>query len=152
MTRFLLTALIVLAATTGFAQKEIPVYDSALARSLGADEYGMKSYIFAILKTGPNKTEDKAVRDSLFRGHMDNMTRLAEEGKLVIAGPFGKNDKQFRGLFILNTTSIEDAKQWLAGDAAISAGIFDVEYFPWYGSAALPVYLPVHETISKVKH
>lgn len=151
MTRILVTFSILIMAFAGYAQKETPVYDSVLAKSLGADEYGMKSYIFAILKTGPNKTEDKAVRDSLFRGHMDNINRLAEAGNLVIAGPFGKNDKQYRGIFILNTTSVDDAKKWLSGDAAISAGIFEVEYFPWYGSAALPVYLPVHETISKVK-
>lgn len=152
MTKFLLIVSVLFLTISGFAQKETPIYDSVLARSLGADEYGMKSYIFAILKTGANKTEDKTVRDSLFRGHMDNINRLADEGKLVIAGPFGKNDKQFRGLFILNTTSVDDAKKWLSDDAAISAGIFEVEYIPWYGSAALPVYLPVHETISKAKH
>jgi uncharacterized protein YciI len=152
MTKVLITISILFLAISGFAQKETHAYDSVLAKSLGADEYGMKSYIFAVLKTGPNKIEDKAVRDSLFRGHMDNINRLAEEGNLVIAGPFGKNDKQYRGLFILNTTSVDDAMKWLSEDAAISAGIFEVEYIPWYGSAALPVYLPVHETISKVKH
>jgi len=55
------------------------------------------------------------------------------------------------GVFILNTTSVEEAMKWLSGDAAVNAGIFEVEFIPWYGSAALPAYLPVHEKISKVK-
>lgn len=152
MSRTLIAIFFMIVALSSAAQEDTPVYDSVLARSLGADEFGMKSYIFAILKTGPNKTEDKAIRDSLFRSHMDNINKLAEAGDLVIAGPFGKNDMQFRGIFILNTTSVDEAKKWLSGDASINAGIFEVEYLPWYGSAALPVYLRVHEKISKVKH
>ncbi len=31
-------------------------FDAELAEQLGADEYGMKSYILVILKTGPNET------------------------------------------------------------------------------------------------
>jgi len=151
MVRSIFAILFVVVSIHSLAQNYTPVYDSILARSYGADEYGMKSYVFALLKTGPNKTEDKAVRDSLFRGHMNNINKLADEGNLVIAGPFGKNEKQYRGLFILNTTSVEEAMKWLSGDAAVNAGIFEVEFIPWYGSAALPAYLPVHEKISKVK-
>ncbi|HLO92157.1 MAG TPA: YciI family protein [Lentimicrobium sp.] len=149
--RRLLTLLFISISLAGMAQNETPVYDSVLAKSLGADEYGMKSYTLAILKTGPYNTDSKTERDSLFRGHMDNIKRMADAGQLVIAGPFGKNDKQFRGLFILNTTSVEDARSWLKNDAAINAGIFEVEYIPWYGSAAISTYLPFHERITKSK-
>lgn len=76
----------------------------------------------------------------------------SETGQLVVAGPLGKNDKQYRGIFILNTTSIEEASSWLDNDAAIHAKLFDVDYFPWYGSAALPSYLPVHKKIEKQQH
>ena len=31
-------------------------YDEKLANELGADEYGMKTYVFCILKTGSNTT------------------------------------------------------------------------------------------------
>lgn len=42
-----------------FAQKvddkvaDKPKYDADLAKKLGADPYGMKNYVFVILKTGP---------------------------------------------------------------------------------------------------
>jgi len=66
-----------------------PAYDAALAQSLDADERGMRPYVLAILKTGPRDAEvtDKDERAALFAGHFANMTRLAEEGHLVLAGP-----------------------------------------------------------------
>ncbi len=152
MTKTILLAFLMLWSIAGFTQEVKPTYDSTLAKSLGADDYGMKSYILAILKTGTYQTTDKAILDSLFRGHMDNINRLAESGQLVVAGPMGKNDKQYRGIFILNTTSMEEAAEWLNNDAAINSKLFEVEYFPWYGSAALPAYMPVHKKIEKQQH
>ena len=32
---------------------------------------------------------------------------------------------------------------------AFTAKLLDTKYYPWYGSAALPVYLPVHKEIQK---
>lgn len=126
-------------------------YDSTLARSLGADEYGMKKYVMVILKTGPNQTNDKALLDSLFTGHMNNISRLADEGRLTVAGPFVKNDKGYRGIFILNTASMEEATEWIQQDPTVKEKIFDVELLYWYGSAALPAYLEVHKKIEKQK-
>ncbi|MBN1639561.1 MAG: hypothetical protein JW866_11370 [Ignavibacteriales bacterium] len=133
------------------AQTENPNYSKELADSLGADEYGMKNYIFVILKTGPTIIEDKEKLDELFRGHMDNINRLANEGKLIVAGPFGKNDNEYRGLFVLNVKTIEEAQELLQSDSTIKEGIFEVELYNWYGSAALSEYLKVHEKIEKNK-
>ena len=55
-------------------------YDSTLAKELGADEYGMKNYVFVMLKTGSNKTTDKVLISNSFRGHMENIGRLVDEG------------------------------------------------------------------------
>ena len=43
-----------------------PNYNSTLAFTLGADDNGMKMYVFIILKTGNNTSENKAATDSLF--------------------------------------------------------------------------------------
>jgi uncharacterized protein YciI len=134
-----------------FAQKDNPDYDEKLAASLGGDDYGMKSYIFVILKTGKNTISDKKITDSLFRGHMDNINRLAQSGKLVVAGPLGKNDKTYRGIFILNAKTMEEANALLQMDPAIKANVFEAELFTWYGSAALPEYLKTHSKIEKKK-
>ena len=34
-----------------------------------------------------------------------------EEGKLAVAGPFGKNDKSYRGLYIFNVSTIGEAQK-----------------------------------------
>lgn len=131
------------------ASQEKIKYYPALAAKYGADDYGMKSYTFVILRTGPNKTEDKALLAELFRSHMENINKLSDEGKLIIAGPMGKNDKQYRGIFVLNTTDHQEALEMLKGDRAIAEGVFEADLFSWYGSAALPAYLEVHEKIAK---
>lgn len=151
MKKLLLLTCIIAAALTMQAQdkKTKAPYDEALAKKLGADDYGMKMYIMVILKTGTNTTETKAKTDSLFAGHMANMGKMVEQNKLVIAGPMGKNDKNYRGIFILNTKSMDEAKQLLENDPAIKARVLEPELYNWYGSAALSEYLPFHDKVQK---
>lgn len=144
-------ALFLLLSICSYAQTENPNYDKALAEKLGADEYGMKQYVFVILKTGTVTIEDKAKVSELFNGHLENINRLAEEGKLVVAGPFFKNDKNYRGLFIFNVKTLEEAKALLETDPAVSAQLLEAEMYQWYGSAALGEYLPVHKKIEQKK-
>ncbi len=132
-----------------FSQSENPRYDSTLAKSLGADEYGMKSYILVVLKSGPNNITDQARLDILFKGHMKNIQDLADQGKLIVAGPFGKNAKSYRGIFILNVKTPQEAEVLLAKDPAIRDKVFEPDILEWYGSAALGEYLKVHERIEK---
>jgi uncharacterized protein YciI len=128
-----------------------PNYDKELAEKLGADKYGMKSYFLVILKTGKNTTNDKELIANSFKGHMENMTKLVADKKLIIAGPMGKNDQNYRGIFILsNLKTIEEAKELLQTDLAIKNGLLDFEIFNWYGSAALAEYLPFSDKIWKV--
>jgi uncharacterized protein YciI len=129
-----------------------PNYDQILAKQLGGDDYGMKSYFLVILKTGTNTTAHKEQINASFRGHLDNINKLAEQGKLVVAGPLGPNDQQYRGIFILNNiTTTEEAKELLDTDPAINNGLLAYDLFTWYGSAALPEYLPFSDKIWKLK-
>lgn len=129
-----------------------PIYDQQLATKLGADNYGMKNYYLVILKTGSNTTNDQQLIKTSFRGHMNNINRLVKENKLIVAGPFGKNNKNYRGLFILNNIkSIDQANELLLTDPAIKNGLLDYEIFSWYGSAALPEYVPYSDKIWKTK-
>jgi len=125
-------------------------YDKTLADSLGADDYGMKMYVLVLLKTGPAKIDDKRTVDSLFAGHLKNIQRLANEGKLSVAGPLQKNDKNYRGIFILNVRTPEEAKSLLQTDPAVQTQLLDAELYGWYGSAALPMYLPASEKINRL--
>lgn len=141
--------LIGIQSSTNVLSQTNPAYDAELAQKLGADEFGMKSYFFVLLKTGSVVIENKSIRDSLFAGHLRNIGRLADEGKLVLAGPLGKNQHQYRGLFILSCKSMAQADSILLTDPAVAAKLLEAEVFNWYGSAALPSYLEVHKKIEK---
>jgi len=130
--------------------KPAPVYDAALAKSLGADEHGMRSYVLVILKTGPKKATDKAERAKIFEGHFANMNRLAEDKKLAVAGPLdGKEDR--RGIFILATGDIDEAKTWVETDPVIISGEMVAEYHKFFSSAALMMVNEVHGKLEKPK-
>jgi len=143
----LLTLLLTILVISVHAQQK--GYDAELAKKLGADDMGMKNYVLVLLKTGPANITDKILRDSLFMGHMKNINMLADSGKLVVAGPFGKNSDGLRGLFILNTPSIDVAREMLRTDPTIRENIFEALYYPWYGSAALSEYLEAARKIEK---
>lgn len=149
MKKVFLTLLLVTNINLLFSQEANAAYDEKLAKSLNADERGMKQYVFCILKTGSNTTATAEEKTNLFKGHMDNIGRLAKEGKLVVAGPFMKNDRNYRGIYIFNVATIEEAKALVETDPAVKANIFEVELTPWYGTAALQETLKIHEKISK---
>ena len=125
-------------------------FDAELAKKVGADKNGMRPYVLAILKTGPKDAEIKGdERKAIFKGHFDNMNRLAKEGKLAVAGPFNDPDRKYRGLFILAVSTVEEAKPLAETDPAVKAGILIVEYVPWYGSASLMLSNEFHEKVAK---
>jgi len=126
-------------------------YDSTLAKSLGGDDFGMKKYVLVILKTGTNTSADKEQTQKLFAGHMTNIQRLVELNKLIVAGPLGKNEMTYRGIFILNVSTFEEANTLLETDPAIKEKLLEPELFFWYGSAALPKYLEYSDKIWKTK-
>jgi len=129
-----------------FAQNS--VYDSVLAKKLGADEYGMKKYVMAFLKTGPVQLKDSVQRRQLLMAHLKNIQRLAKEGKLIVAGPFMDNQK-IEGIFIFNVESVEEAKELTATDPAVKAGALEMELHPWYGSASLVEIPALHGKVQR---
>lgn len=138
-------------ASICFGQNLNPQLDTTLAKQLGADQYGMKMYVLVILKSGKNKSKDKQFIDSCFTGHMANIGKLVETKQLIVAGPFGKNTNDYRGLFILNVSTNEEALKLLESDPAIKEKLLKAELYPWYGSAALSEYLGTHDKIWKEK-
>ncbi len=125
-----------------------PAFDAELARSLGANENGMRSYVFVLLKTGPNKVPPGAERDEMFKGHFANMSRLGNEGKLALAGPLDGVDG-WRGLYVFAVTEIEEARLLVATDPVIIKGEMVAEYHQYFGSAALMLVNDAHKKIAK---
>jgi len=133
----------------GESKPEISGYDSLLADSLGADKWGMKPYVMAFLKTGRVRDIDSMEAMRLQRAHLNNISRLADEGKIVVAGPFYGNKGDLRGIFIFNSNDTSEVRDLVNTDPAVQAGVFQIELVPWYGSASLRMINELHKRISK---
>lgn len=141
-------AICTIAASPALAQQPAATYDAELAARLGANENGMRSYVLVVLKTGPTPLPKGPERDEMFRGHFANIKRLADEGKLVVAGPFDGVDG-WRGLFVFAVKTIDEAKQLAATDPVLIKGEMVAEYHRYFGSAALMMVPEIHAKIAK---
>lgn len=127
---------------------QAPGFDSVLAAKYGADEYGMHGYVMAFLRKGPNREQDSVKRMELQKAHMANIDRMAEEGKLVVAGPF-TDDGEIRGIYIFNVATVEEARSLTETDPLIKSGGLVMELHPWYGSAGLMGIPETHKRLSR---
>ncbi len=125
------------------------VYDSLYAKKIGADDYGMRRYVMAFLKKGPNRDRSEEEAKKLQAAHMANIGKMAKAGKLVLAGPF-LNDGEIRGLYIFAVETVEEAEALTATDPAIKAGSLEMELIPWYGTASLVELNTLHPKGAKI--
>jgi uncharacterized protein len=90
----------------------------------------MTAYL-AFLVRGDKWTPEKTPQtEAIQKAHMDNINRLAEMKKLVVAGPFGDNGT-LRGIFVFRVNSIEEARELAATDPAVKAGRLALQIHPW---------------------
>jgi len=148
MTTTMRAVAIALVVTSSAAAQ--PTYDAALATKLKADDYGMKTYVMAFLKTGPNRDRSREEAQKLQAAHMANINRLAAAGKLVVAGPF-EDSGPLRGIYVFDVATVAEAEALTRTDPAIQAGSLVMELHPWYSSAALMTVNDVHGRIEKKK-
>ena len=87
-----------------------------------------KKYTFVFLNKKIDKAElPKAEVDKIMEGHMANINKMANEGKLIVAGPFEDGG----GIFIFNSASAEEVKEWISEDPGIKAKRWDIEVLPF---------------------
>lgn len=128
--------LALLSALPAHAQDAPAAYDAARAQAWGANDQGLRAYVFVLLKTGPKRMPAGPERDAMFKGHFANMERLAKEGLLVYAGPLdGQNG--LRGIFIFATSDLEAARKAVDTDPVIINGEMVADLHRHFGSAAL---------------
>ena len=93
-----------------------------------------------LIRTGATPPQlDKAARQAMFQGHFANMGKLARQGQLVLAGPYGKQKSapDLRGIFVLDTADPAQAKTWAESDPGFQQGEFRFEYHRFCTGAAL---------------
>jgi len=106
------------------------------------DERGMRIYYMGFLTRGPAWTPEvtDATR-ALQQAHLADITRLAEDGRLLIAGPFAYDesdaDQSLRGIFVFDTETRAEAEELARTDPAVQAGRLALRIIPWYGPYGL---------------
>jgi len=86
----------------------------------------------ALLKKGPKWTGVQTPEtQKILHQHLVNVLAMLDQGKAVVAGPFG-DDTDLAGIFILRASSAEEAKTWVDADPAVKAGLFAAEMHPWW--------------------
>ncbi|HIO68063.1 MAG TPA: hypothetical protein EYN41_07005 [Flavobacteriales bacterium] len=106
----------------------------------------MKTYVLALLKKGPNRDMTEAEAMELQTAHMKNIQRLADEGKLVVAGPF-LDGGDLMGIYIFDVKSLEEARALTESDPAVQRGSLEMELHTWYGSAAMKEINSIHSKL-----
>jgi len=87
-----------------------------------------ENLFFVFLNTNPDKTEiSDAEAEELQAGHLKNIGKLKDEGKLFAAGPFSGGG----GMFVLHADNIDEANSYLSTDPAIAANRYNLEVFPF---------------------
>ena len=134
-----------------------PLHDPMLAvlRDRAPAEWGLPSvdgdppprdqmmvYFVGHLFLGPNQDLPGSEGDRIQKEHLAYMRRQSEAGHYILTGPFADREDP-RGLLVMRAESIEAAREIVAADPAVRAGVLRVEIRPWYAAKGIAVVPPV---------
>jgi uncharacterized protein YciI len=107
-----------------------PWWSEDVMKKTTTPDKSMTAYL-AFLVRGDKWTPEKTPQtEAIQKAHMDNINRLADMKKLVVAGPFGDNGA-LRGIFVFRVGSLEEARELAATDPAVKAGRLALQIHPW---------------------
>jgi uncharacterized protein YciI len=99
----------------------------------GDTTFTMKRYVFMMLDSGTVKSKDSTETAKYQELHMAHLNKLAEDGKLVVAGPF-EGGGEHRGLLIFDVETIDDALKLEGEDPSVKSGRLKMNAFYWWGA------------------
>jgi uncharacterized protein len=110
------------------AQSQVVNYKDAA----GA-EHKLQQYYVVFLMRGDNRAHDKSEADQIQNKHIEYLTTLWKQGKIILNGPFD-SDTNMRGMSIYNVENAETAKQLAEADPAVKSGRLKIEVHPWWST------------------
>ena len=112
------------------------------AQETKAPKYEMTTYVLGLLRKGPHYGEGtKEEGAKIQAGHLANIQKMADAGKLIVAGPMMDNG-DLRGIFIFRAGSPAEVQDMVEQDPAIQSGRLALELHPWYAAVGLRVNDP----------
>ncbi len=99
----------------------------------GDTTYTMKRYVFMLLNSGDTRSQDSTEAAQIQEQHLAHLNQLAEQGKLIVAGPFEQGGEH-RGLLIFDVETVDEALKLEGEDPAVKKGRLSMEAFYWWGA------------------
>ncbi|WP_340113847.1 YciI family protein [Maribellus mangrovi] len=99
----------------------------------GDTTYTMKRYVFMLLNSGETKSKTQEEAAKYQEMHLAHLSKLAEEGKLMVAGPFDGGGEH-RGLLIFDVETVEEALKLEGEDPMVKTDRLRMEAFYWWGA------------------
>ena len=99
----------------------------------GDTTYTMKRYVFMLLDSGGVKSKDSTEAARFQELHLSHLNKLAEDGKLIVAGPF-EGGGDHRGLLIFDVETVEEALKLEGEDPSVKSGRLKMNAFYWWGA------------------
>ncbi len=117
-------------------------------RAAAVDE---ASYVMVFLTSGPKSGQGTPEeRREIFKGHMSNMARLADERTLIIAGPFDHpHNPAWRGIFVFDVATLDQARELVATDPGVIAGEFTPELRELRASSGLRAMPEIQKELTR---
>ena len=103
----------------------------AIAQPVADEQSAAQDYIFSYLVLDQSNTLDEQEMQKAMAGHFSNMTKMAEAGDLLIAGPLAEPriDATYRGIFVFSTGDAQKGKELFNTDPSVQAGVFKPEMY-----------------------
>lgn len=126
MKSFIFFGIFLFSALTGYSQREFSYTENDSV-------YIMKRYVFMLLKSGENRSQDSTEAMKIQEMHLAHLNEMAKSGKLIVAGPF-ENGGEHRGLLIFDVETVEEALELEGEDPAVKEGRLKMDAFYWWGA------------------
>lgn len=120
-----------IALSWAFASHAQRTFDVTIADST----YHMKQYWFVLYSTGADTTRlDSTTNANLLKAHLEHQDDQSKRGLIAMAGPYGKNNVNWRGLLLYDCETREEVEGYLRQDPFVKAGKLAYTIAPWYGA------------------
>lgn len=97
----------------------------------------MTTYYVGLIYQGPKWSPYLTPEvGKLQQDHLEHIRKLSEEGKLILSGRFA-DEGDLRGMLFFKVATLQEARDIVRADPAVSAGQIRIELHPWYAPSGL---------------